>query len=160
MRLVAKNKEQKEERWKVLEKADQSLPAFIRTKKERKEETVKTSKNLATAGLVLALFALPAVALAGGNTDNGRKVVDARSLGNCAACHVVPGMEFPGDVGPDLVKAMQHYSEKDRDTVWQWVWDARKYDADTIMPPFGPNKILTKQQVDDVVDYLYSLKKK
>jgi len=55
---------------------------------------------------------------------------------------------------------MQHYSEKDRDVVWQWVWDARKFDPDTIMPPFGPNKILTKEQVDEVVDYLYSLKKK
>jgi mono/diheme cytochrome c family protein len=29
----------------------------------------------------------------------------------------------------------------------------------TIMPPFGGNKILTPEQVDDVVEYLYSLKK-
>lgn len=144
----------------ISEKAVQASPVFIRTKKERKEETVKTSKNLAALGLVLVFLALPAAVLAGGNADEGKKVVDARNLGNCAACHVVPGMEFPGDVGPDLVKAMQHYSEKDRDVVWQWVWDARKFDPDTIMPPFGPNKILTKEQVDEVVDYLYSLKKK
>ncbi|MEJ2696626.1 MAG: sulfur oxidation c-type cytochrome SoxX [Candidatus Sulfobium sp.] len=121
---------------------------------------MKTIKNFAALGLTLVLLALPAAALAGGSFESGKKCVNTRSLGNCAACHVVPGMEFPGDVGPDLVKAMQHYSEKDRDVVWQWVWDARKFDPDTIMPPFGPNKILTKEQVDDVVDYLYSLKKK
>lgn len=121
---------------------------------------MKTSKKLAVLGLAVAFLLLPSLVLAGGNAENGKKIVDTRSLGNCAACHVVPGMEFPGDVGPDLTKAMQHYSEKDRGDVWQWVWDARKFDPDTIMPPFGPNKILTKEQVDDVVDYLYSLKKK
>ncbi len=108
---------------------------------------------------VLALAALPAAVLAKGNAENGKKIVETKSLGNCAACHVVPGMEFPGDVGPDLVKAMQGYTEQDRDTVWQWVWDARKFDPDTIMPPFGPNKLLTKTDIDDVVEYLYTFKK-
>ncbi len=119
------------------------------------------TSNLAALGLTLVVFlALSAAAMAGGNAENGKKIVQARNLGNCAACHVVPGMEFPGDVGPDLAKSMEGYAAKDRDTVWQWVWDARKFDPDTIMPPFGPNKLLTKEQVDDVVEYLYSIKKK
>lgn len=141
-------------------KVVQALPALSAQRKERKEETVKTTKIFAALSLALVFIALPAVVLAAGNVEKGKKVVDSRHLGNCAACHVVPGMEFPGDVGPDLVKAMQHYSQKDREKVWQWVWDGRKFDPDTIMPPFGPNKILTKEQVDEVVDYLYSLKKK
>ncbi len=115
--------------------------------------------NVTAFGLALALAALPAVVLAGGNAENGKRIVETKNLGNCAACHVVPGMEFPGDVGPDLVKAMQGYTEKERGTVWQWVWDARQFDPDTIMPPFGPNKFLTKTDVDDVVEYLYSFKK-
>ena len=120
---------------------------------------MKTNKNLAALGFAFVLLAMPALVWAG-SAENGKKVVESRSLGNCAACHVVPGMEFPGDVGPDLAKSMQNYSDKDRETVRQWVWDARELDPDTIMPPFGPNKILTKEQVDDIVEYLYSLKKK
>lgn len=116
-------------------------------------------RNVTAFGLALAFAALPAVVLAGGNAENGKRIVETKQLGNCAACHVIPGMEFPGDVGPDLVKTMQGYTERERDTVWQWVWDARKFDPDTIMPPFGPNKFLSKTEVDDVVEYLYSFKK-
>ena len=119
---------------------------------------MRTSK-LAAFGLAIALVALPMTALAGGNAEEGRKVVESKHLGNCAACHVVPGMEFPGDVGPDLVKAMKGYSAKNRDELRKWVWDARQFNPDTIMPPFGPNKILTSQQVDDVVEYLLSFNK-
>lgn len=117
-------------------------------------------KRKAAFILAFALLALPTGILAGGNAENGKKIVEAQKLGNCAACHVIPGMEFPGDVGPDLTKSMQEYTEKDRDTVWQWVWDARKFNPDTLMPPFGPNKFLTKSDVDDIVEYLYSFKKK
>ncbi|MDA8168895.1 MAG: sulfur oxidation c-type cytochrome SoxX [Nitrospiraceae bacterium] len=118
------------------------------------------TSNIVALGFALILFSLPGAVLAKGNAENGKKIVESRSLGNCAACHVVPGMEFPGDVGPDLAKSMEGYTERDRDTVRQWVWDARQFNPDTIMPPFGPNKLLTKEQVDDVVEYLFSIKKK
>ena len=36
--------------------------------------------------------------------------------------------------------------------------EGRKINPDTLMPPFGANKILTEEQIDAVVDYLYSLK--
>ncbi|GBE00908.1 cytochrome c [bacterium BMS3Bbin06] len=108
---------------------------------------------------VFILLTIPSIVLAGGNAVNGEKVVKTRKIGNCIACHYVPGLEFPGDIGPNLVDAMKGFTPKDRDTVRQWVWDARKFNPDTIMPPFGPKKILTKQQVDDVVAYLYTLKK-
>ena len=125
---------------------------------------MRTSKiaalGLAVALVFLSFLSLPSAVLAGGNAEEGKKVVDTKSLGNCAACHVVPGMEFPGDVGPNLIEAMQNYSEKDRDLLRQRIWDERQFNPDTIMPPFGANKILTSQQVDDVVEYLMGLKKK
>ncbi|HDO23261.1 MAG TPA: sulfur oxidation c-type cytochrome SoxX [Nitrospirae bacterium] len=123
----------------------------------------KTKRRLMfPASVVIAVFlflVVPAIAMAGGNAAKGEKVVKTRKLGNCIACHVLPGLAFPGDIGPNLIKAMQHYSRSDRATVRQWVYDARKFNSDTIMPPFGTNKILTNQQIDDVVAYLYSLKK-
>ena len=118
------------------------------------------AKGIAALGLIAAVMAAPVSVLAGGDATEGKKVVETKSLGNCAACHVVPGMEFPGNVGPNLVEYMKKYSEKDRDTLKQMVWDERKFNPDTIMPPFGTNKILTGQQIDDVVEYLLSLNKK
>ncbi len=118
--------------------------------------------KITALGLALAFLFLflPAAALAGGNAADGKKVVDTKKLGNCAACHVVPGMEFPGDVGPNLVEAMKNYSEKDRTMLRERIFDERKFNPDTIMPPFGTNKILTSQQIDDVVEYLLSFNNK
>ncbi len=115
--------------------------------------------GIVTAIVLLALVILvPATGDAAGDAARGEKVVKSRKLGNCMACHFIPDMEFPGNIGPNLVESMKNYSREDRQMVWQWVWDARAYNPDTIMPPFGPNKILTKQQIEDVVEYLYSLK--
>jgi len=108
---------------------------------------------------VLALvLAVPRPAQAG-DAARGRKVMTTKSLGNCAACHVFPNVESPGDIGPDLVEAMKSYGDEDRNLVRQWIWDARELMPHTIMPPFGANQILTPEQVDDVVEYLYTLKK-
>ncbi len=107
---------------------------------------------------VLSMSLVPQVAQAA-DVARGRKVMTTKSLGNCAACHVFPNVESPGDIGPNLVEAMKSYGDEDRNLVRQWVWDARELMPHTIMPPFGANKILTPEQVDDVVEYLYSLKK-
>ncbi len=112
------------------------------------------------AGLVIlsVIIVLPVWAHAG-NTKNGEKIIKTRKLGNCIACHALPGVESPGDIGPNLVEVMQGFSKADRKIVTQWVRDARVYNPDTIMPPFGPNKLLTPEQIDDVVEYLFTLKK-
>jgi sulfur oxidation c-type cytochrome SoxX len=125
---------------------------------------VRERKHLQVAATVfgtLAMLSLSLVPQAAQAADAaaGRKVVTDRSLGNCAACHVLPDVESPGDIGPDLTASMEAYGPEDRATVRQWIWDPREFNPHTIMPPFGANKILTPQQVDDVVEYLYSLNK-
>ncbi len=105
------------------------------------------------------LLAMPVQASAG-NAKKGEKIMKTRKKGNCISCHYLPKVESPGDIGPNLVEAMQSYTQADRKVVAQWIRDARKFNPDTIMPPFGTNKILTPEQIDDVVEYLYSLKKK
>jgi sulfur-oxidizing protein SoxX len=117
------------------------------------------------AGLLLAIATLLVLTAAppaahAGDAEKGRQVVETRSLGNCIACHYLPGLESPGDIGPNLVESMEAYGEGDRADVKQWVVDARAFNPDTIMPPFGANEILTPEQIDDVVAFLYSLKKK
>ncbi len=112
------------------------------------------------AGLVILsmIIAMPVWAHAG-DAKNGEKIMKTRKLGNCIACHYLPGVESPGDIGPNLVEAMQGYTKADRKVVAQWVRDAREFNPDSIMPPFGPNKLLTPEQIDDVVEFLFTLKK-
>ena len=110
-----------------------------------------------TAALLLAV-SLPAVGHAG-DVKEGEKIATTRKLGNCVACHFLPNVESPGDIGPNLVEAMAEYGPDDRQEVTQWIVDARQFNEHTIMPPFGTNKILTKKQIDDLVSYLFSLKK-
>jgi len=125
-------------------------------RKEKKRPAVATTVFGTLA--VLSLSLAPRVAQAV-DAAQGRKVMTTKSLGNCAACHKFPDVESPGDIGPDLTEAMESYGPGDRATVRQWIWDAREFMPHTIMPTFGANKILTPEQVDDVVEYLYSLKK-
>jgi len=87
-----------------------------------------------------------------------------RQVGNCIACHELPGV--PGLVsnfGPSLKGVGSRLSKQ---ILTQWVEDARRINPDTLMPPFGsieglsqtnPSRaILTKSQLDQVVDTLAS----
>jgi len=112
--------------------------------------------------LALATFfmitALPIQGHAG-NVKNGEKIAKTRKLGNCVACHFLPNVESPGNIGPNLVEAMADYGPGDKKEVTQWIVDPREFNEHTIMPPFGTNKVLTPQQIDDLVSYLFTLKK-
>jgi len=94
-----------------------------------------------------------------GDAKQGEKIAKTRKLGNCVACHFLPDVESPGDIGPNLVEAMGEYGPEDRKEVTQWIVDPREFNEHTIMPPFGANKALTPQQIDDLVSYLFTLKK-
>ncbi|NOY65139.1 MAG: sulfur oxidation c-type cytochrome SoxX [Nitrospirae bacterium] len=116
------------------------------------------------SGGVFFVTILMVVSLIGGfsyassKVEEGRKIATTRKLGNCVSCHFLPNIESPGNAGPNLVESMKNYTEADRDIVRQWIEDPRQFNPDTLMPPFGANKILTKEQIDAVVEYLYSLK--
>ncbi len=111
------------------------------------------------AGATFMVFMIAVLPARAGDVKNGEKIAKTRKLGNCVACHYLPDVESPGDIGPNLLEAMQGYTMADREEVVQWIQDPREFNPSTIMPPFGANKALTPQQIDDLVSYLYSLKK-
>lgn len=121
---------------------------------------VRGKSGLWAGAAVFFMIAVMPVWAHAGNAKQGEKIAKTRSLGNCVACHYLPKVESPGDIGPNLVEAMQEYTMAERKDVAQWIRDAREFNPHTIMPPFGTNKILTPKQIDDVVAYLYTLKKK
>ncbi len=76
-------------------------------------------------------------------------------LGNCIACHAIAGATEPGNIGPRLVDISRHFP--DRAKLRAQIWDPTVANPQTAMPPYGRNKILTKQQINEVVDFLETL---
>ncbi|WP_027158560.1 sulfur oxidation c-type cytochrome SoxX [Methylobacter luteus] len=87
--------------------------------------------------------------------DEGRQIAFDRNKGNCLACHVIADGESPGNIGPALAAIPGRF--KDKQQLHEQIWDATRFNPETSMPPFGRNRILDAEEIDKVVDYLWSL---
>ncbi len=45
----------------------------------------------------------------------------------------------------------------DKQLLRKRIWDETEFNPYTVMPPFGKHKILTEDEIDQVVDYIYTL---
>lgn len=86
---------------------------------------------------------------------DGQAIAFDRSKGNCLACHIIAGGESPGSIGPELSNMQARYPDKN--LLRQRIWDETKFNPSTVMPPFGKHRILSEQEIDRVVDFLYTL---
>ncbi|WP_089727540.1 sulfur oxidation c-type cytochrome SoxX [Candidatus Thiosymbion oneisti] len=108
------------------------------------------------AACVLALApGLNAADAPTGNPEAGKEIANDRKLGNCMACHVMPDIESPGNIGPPLIGMQARYPDKEK--LRAQIWDATVANPDSSMPPFGKHGILTEQQLNDVLEYIWSL---
>jgi sulfur-oxidizing protein SoxX len=105
-----------------------------------------------------------------GDAARGRAIVANRQVGLCLLCHSgpFPQERFQGNLAPDLAGAGS------RSTPGQLrlrIVDASRLNADTIMPPyykidgltrvgtaFRGNTILSAEQIEDVVEFLATLR--
>ena len=85
----------------------------------------------------------------------GQKLAFDRGKGNCLTCHVIKGGDLPGTIGPELKDIKSKYP--DRNELVAIVTDETKRNPETVMPPFGRNRILTEQEINAVVDFLQTL---
>jgi len=99
---------------------------------------------------VVAGVALGAVAPASAAPSEGQKLVAA----NCLTCHEVKGGDDFGNVGPSLVGLKSRYP--DRKEVAAIIFDETKHNPQTVMPPFGRNLIVNQNEIDAMVDFLYT----
>ena len=77
--------------------------------------------------------------------------------GNCYACHQLAAKEISyGNIGPSLYRYGKLRGNSDAIVQYTWgkVYDAQAYSACSNMPRFGHNKVLTEQQMKDVVALL------
>ncbi len=88
-------------------------------------------------------------------SEQGKSIAFDRSKGNCLACHAIAGGESPGNIGPELSNMKARYP--DNNLLRQRVWDETKFNPATVMPPFGKHRILTENEIDHVIDFLYTL---
>jgi L-cysteine S-thiosulfotransferase len=100
-----------------------------------------------------ALTAGPARAQS--SVAEGQKLAFDRGKGNCLTCHVIKGGDLPGSIGPELSGIKQKYP--DRKDLVAILNDESKRNPETVMPPFGRNRILTEQEINAIVDFLQTL---
>ncbi len=86
---------------------------------------------------------------------SGKSLTFDRSKGNCLACHAIADGEMPGNIGPPLVNMKRRFPNPDE--LRKQIWDATVRNPKTSMPPFGKNKILNKEEIELVVEYIWSL---
>jgi sulfur-oxidizing protein SoxX len=105
--------------------------------------------------LILLLAGQTAGVAAESPVEKGKALAFERSKGNCLACHRIEDGELPGNLGPPLVAMKLRFPE--REDLKRQICDATIRDEDTRMPPFCRHGILTGEEVDLIVDYLYTL---
>ena len=106
-------------------------------------------------GLALIITLLFACASVPEMSDDGKRLAFDRNKGNCLACHAIEDGEAPGNIGPALTALNTRF--KDKAQLREQIFDATRFNPETSMPPFGKNKILSPEEIDKIVDYLWNL---
>ena len=105
--------------------------------------------------LLIGVAAFASRASAQSAVAEGQKLAFDRGKGNCLTCHEIKGGDFPGTIGPALKDIKSKYP--DRNELVAIVSDETKRNPQTVMPPFGRNRILTEKEISAVVDFLQTL---
>jgi L-cysteine S-thiosulfotransferase len=106
-----------------------------------------------TAAIGATLAAVPGHAQSG--PADGQKLAFDRAKGNCLTCHQIKGGDLPGSIGPKLENIKSKYP--DRNDLVAILNDETSRNPQTVMPPFGRNRILTEQEINAIVDFLQTL---
>lgn len=106
--------------------------------------------------LMLSILMLPCLeAEASSSVEQGKALTEDRNKGNCLSCHFVQGGEMTGTVAPPLISMKLRFPEAAN--LRSQIWDATVKNPETVMPPYGRHSILTEEEIDQVLEYIYSL---
>lgn len=107
-----------------------------------------------TSALTLGLWLVASTAQAQSGPSEGQRLAFDRGKGNCLTCHQIKGGDLPGSIGPKLEALNARYSRAELTAI---VTDETARNPQTVMPPFGRNRILTEQEIGAIVDFLQTL---
>jgi sulfur-oxidizing protein SoxA len=95
-----------------------------------------------------------------GDAKKGAELAADRSRGgSCLACHVTGpagGANLPGNVAPDLSEIGN--AGREDEWLFNYIYDARVYNSETVMPPWGSHGFFDDQEINDMVAFLKTLK--
>ena len=114
--------------------------------------------------LPVLVGALGAMAAPPGDAGRGRALLLDRQATGCILCHVAPDLPQGGALGPPLAGLGKRYTA---DELRLRIADARRYNPDTLMPPYlsteglhnvarahSGQTVLSEQALADIVAYL------
>ena len=104
--------------------------------------------------IMINLFILLIASLADSKSsvDEGKDL----SLKLCQTCHHYKDTEQAGTVGPPLIGMKARFP--DRKKLYDIIYDPQvAIKKDTMMPPFGRNELIAKDQIEKIIDFLYTL---
>src|SRR5580692_11047407 len=105
-----------------------------------------------------------------GDVENGRTIVEDRTLSACLLCHSgpFPAPHLQGNIGPSLDGVADRLTP---DEIRRRIVDPSRFNPDTVMPAYGRidglhrvgqqwrgKPILTPEQIEDVVAFLATLR--
>lgn len=118
------------------------------------------SPTIRAAGFCLILFVgwVQAARAEAPRVPTGQELAFDNRKGNCLACHTMPNdakAVTSTNIAPPLINMKERFPQ--RATLHAQVWDATKANPGTLMPPFGKHRILSEDEINRVVDYIYGL---
>jgi len=87
--------------------------------------------------------------------EQGKELAFNRAKGNCLACHRMDDGISPGNIAPPLLAMQARFPDKEK--LREQVYDATAANPHSMMPPFGKHGVLTNEEIDKIVAYLYTL---
>ena len=117
----------------------------------------KSAFSLAAVVGALLLTSIPASAADGASSivEKGKAVAFDRKKGNCLACHMTGDGTLPGNIGPPLIGMKARFPDKAK--LRAQIWDSTVANPNSIMIPFGRNRVLSEEEIDQIVEYVYTL---
>ena len=117
----------------------------------------KSAFSLAAVVGALLLTSIPASAADGASSivEKGKAVAFDRKKGNCLACHMTGDGTLPGNIGPPMIGMKARFPDKAK--LRAQIWDATVANPNTIMIPFGRNRVLSEEEIDQIIEYVYTL---
>jgi len=100
------------------------------------------------AGVMLGVSPVSAAA------SKGEELAFSRAKGNCLTCHDIKGGDAPGNIAPPLSDMKARFP--DRKELIAIISDETKRNPQTAMPPFKRNLLLNDQEIEAIVDFLYT----
>lgn len=107
-------------------------------------------------GVFVLSLAFSACALAAEAAESTIQEGKKLTLDFCQACHKYEGTEQAGTVAPPLVSMKSRFP--DRKKLYDIIYNPQSaLKPQTMMPPFGQNYLLSKEEIEKIIDFLYSL---